>query len=95
MKIIGMVRRPRFSNLNPDADCCGQIFDGNWHRLRAVIGLSTGCSTMTFRYQLAWELESGVSECFEDVSRESRAGAVIVSALEMNGDSALPGSLEG
>jgi subtilisin family serine protease len=87
-------------HLNPDADLVAvKIFDGklatslrtviraiDWcldHDIQAI-NLSLG--TLNSEYRSAFE---------EAVERTREAGAVIVSALEMNGDPALPGSLAG
>jgi subtilisin family serine protease len=86
--------------LNPDADLVAvKIFDGNlatslpiviraidWcleHDVQ-VINLSLG--TLNQEYRSAFE---------DAVARSQAAGALIVSALEVNGEAALPGSLPG
>jgi subtilisin family serine protease len=87
-------------HLNPDADLVAvKIFDGKLATsLRAVIRAIDWCldrdiqvinlslGTLNPEYRSAFE---------EAVERTREAGAVIVSALEMNGDPALPGSLAG
>jgi subtilisin family serine protease len=87
-------------HLNPDADLVAvKIFDGKLATsLRAVIRAIDWCldhdiqvinlslGTLNSEYRSAFE---------EAVERTREAGAVIVSALEMNGDPALPGSLAG
>jgi subtilisin family serine protease len=87
-------------HLSPDADLVAvKIFDGKLATsLRAVIRAIDWCldhdiqvinlslGTVNAEYRSAFE---------EAVERTREAGAVIVSALEMNGDPALPGSLAG
>jgi subtilisin family serine protease len=87
-------------HLNSDADLVAvKIFDGKLTTsLRAVIRAIDWCldhDMQVINLSLG-TLNPEYRSAFEDaVERTRAAGAVIVSALEMNGDPALPGSLAG
>lgn len=87
-------------HLNPDADLVAvKIFDGKLATsLRAVIRAIDWClenDIQVINLSLG-TLNPEYRSAFEDaVERTHAAGAVIVSALEMSGDPALPGSLAG
>jgi subtilisin family serine protease len=87
-------------HLNPDADLVAvKIFDGKLATsLRAVIRAIDWCldhDIQVINLSLG-TLNPQYRSAFEDVvERTHAAGAVIVSALEMSGDPALPGSLAG
>ena len=87
-------------HLNPDADLVAvKIFDGKLATsLRAVIRAIDWCldhDIQVINLSLG-TLNSEYRSAFADaVDRTRAAGAVIVSALEINGEAALPGSLAG
>jgi subtilisin family serine protease len=87
-------------HLNPDADLVAvKIFDDKLATsLRAVIRAIDWCldhDIQVINLSLG-TLNPEYRSAFEDaVERTREAGAVIVSALEMSGDPALPGSLAG
>ncbi len=86
--------------LNPDADLVAvKIFDGKLATsLPVVIRAIDWClehDVQVINLSLG-TLNSEYRSAFEDVvARSQSAGAVIVSALEVNGEAALPGSLPG
>jgi subtilisin family serine protease len=87
-------------HLNPDADLVAiKIFDGKLATsLRAVVRAIDWCldhDIQVINLSLG-TLNPEYRNAFSDaVDRTQAAGAVIVSALEMNGQPALPGSLAG